>query len=265
MISFNNQNYAIKDGNICIPLMIDGKSKRVSIPMILTEYQLRHLQYKRGSLRITEKSGKWMAQIAVDVPEEANDFYNTMGIDLGLKVPAVAVTNDEKVKFFGNGRKNKYMKRRYRTLRKKLGQSKKLKAIKKLNNKEQRWMKNEDHRVSRQIIDFAIQNKVSEIKVEQLANIRNTARTSRKNAKNLHSWSFHRLMSMISYKAKLVGIRVSFVDPRYTSQICPKCGFKNKAKDRNYGCGCGYRKHRDIVGALNIRNAPVISGKRKSA
>ncbi len=57
-----------------------------------------------------------------------------------------------------------------------------------------------------------------------------------------------------------MGVRVEYVDPAYTSQICPVCGQLNKAKGRNYTCDCGYHVHRDLVGAINIINAPVIAG-----
>lgn len=45
-----------------------------------------------------------------------------LGVDLGIKVPAVASTDCDKVRFFGNGRENKYMKRKFRARRKELGQ-----------------------------------------------------------------------------------------------------------------------------------------------
>ena len=48
-------------------------------------------------------------------------------------------------------------------------------------------MKDQDHKISRQIVNFAIENNVSIIRLENLTNIRNTARTSRKNEKNLHT------------------------------------------------------------------------------
>ena len=188
-----------------------------------------------------------------------------MGIDLGLKIPAVAVTKEGKTKFVGNGRQNKYIKRMHRATRKKLGKLKKEKAINKLNNKEQRWMQDTDHKVSRQLISFAKENNVSVIRMEKLANIRNTTRTSRKNEKNLHTWSFYRLAKFIEYKAILEGIKVEYVNPKYTSQTCPACGKKNKAKDRKYQCSCGFKKHRDMVGAINIISAPVVSGKSLSA
>ena len=72
------------------------------------------------------------------------------------------------------------MKRKFRSVRKKLGENKKLNAIRQLDDKEQRWMQDQDHKVSREIIDFATDNNISVIRLEQLTNIRQTARTSRK-------------------------------------------------------------------------------------
>jgi IS605 OrfB family transposase len=260
VITWNNQNYRIEKDSLSIPLWIDEKSQRISIAGVITKYQLERLSGKLGSLRITQKSGKWIAQIAIHTEEESTCGDAVMGIDLGLKVPAVAVTESGKTKFFGNGRENKYKKRFYRSKRKKLGMAKKQSAIKKLNNKEQRWMRDKDHKISREIVNFAKENNVSIIRLEQLQNIRNTARTSRKNAKNLHTWSFYRLASYIEYKANMAGIKVVYVNPRYTSQVCPACGEKNKARDRGYKCTCGFKTHRDRVGAMNIIYAPISSG-----
>ena len=78
------------------------------------------------------------------------------------------------------------MKRKFRSVRKKLGENKKLNAIRQLDDKEQRWMQDQDHKVSREIIDFAIDNNISVIRLEQLTNIRQTARTSRKTRKSTH-------------------------------------------------------------------------------
>lgn len=175
------------------------------------------------------------------------------------------VTDDGKVRFFGNGRQNKFKKRKFRSVRKKLAEKKKLNAIRKINNKEQRWMEDKDHKVSRAIVNFAIENKISVIRLERLANIRQTTRTSRKNEKNLHTWSFYRLSQFIEYKAKLEGIKVEYVNPAYTSQTCPKCSERNKAQDRKYKCKCGFEGHRDIIGAMNIRYVPVVDGKSQSA
>ena len=247
------------------PVWFNGKSKRISVKTNLTNYQTGLLQNKFGTLRITQKSGKYIAQIAVQVQESETIGTQTIGIDLGLKIPAVAASDNGKVRFFGNGRQNKFVKRKHRSVRRKLGKLKKLNAIRKRDNKEQRWMKDQDHKVSRQIVNFAKDNHASIIRLEALSGIRQTARTSRKNEKNLHSWSFYRLAQYIEYKAKLAGIAVEYVNPKYTSQTCPVCGERNKANDRKYKCGCGFKGHRDIVGALNIISAPMADGKSLSA
>lgn len=266
VIVWNNQNYTIKDNDIAMPFMINGKSKRAIIKADLSNSRTQKLlRNKLGTLRITKKNKKWIAQISVTMFTPTFTGDKAMGVDLGLKIPAVLVTEDGKTRFFGNGRENKYMKRKFRAKRKALGKAKKLNGIKKSKDKEQRWMKDKDHKISRQIIDFAKKNNVSVIRLEKLTKIRNTARTSRKNEKNLHTWSFYRLAQFIEYKASLEGIEVEYVNPEYTSQICPECGKKNKAKDRKYKCSCGYHTHRDRVGAINIITAPVIDGNRLSA
>lgn len=262
---WNNQNHGLKDNLLSFPVLIKGKSKRIEVPIVLTDYQKKLLANKFGSLRISQKSGKYIAQIAIQVTESTVTGNQAMGIDLGLKIPAVAVTETGKTKFFGNGRQNKFIKRKHRSVRRKLGKLKKLDAIRKRHNKEQRWMKDQDHKVSRQIINFAKDNNVATVRLEQLSGIRQTARTSRINEKNLHNWSFYRLAQYIEYKANLAGIKVEYVNPKYTSQTCPNCGERNKAGDRKYKCGCGFKGHRDRVGALNIISAPVIDGNSLSA
>ena len=138
-------------------------------------------------------------------------------------------------------------------------------AVVKTNNKEQRIMKDTDHKLSREIVNTAKAHDISVIKLERLQNIRSTTRTSRKNNHSLHTWSFYRLATFVEYKAKLAGIKVEYVDPAYTSQICPICGSIQHAKDRNYICRCGYQTHRDLLGAINIYNSTEYIGNRYTA
>ena len=258
----NNQNFKIRDNCIAFPVLINGKSKRISIRTSMTDKQKQiFANTKFGTMRIVYKDNKIVAQIVYEVAEPGyTDDGNVMGVDLGIKCPAVSYISDGSVKFYGNGRKNKYMRRHYKYLRKKLGKAKKTDAIKRINNKEQRIMKDIDHKLSREIVNTATAHGVSVIKMEQLANIRSTTRTSRKNNHSLHTWSFYRLAQFIEYKAKLAGIKVEYVNPAYTSQKCPVCGNVHHANDRKYICKCGFHTHRDILGAMNIRNSTEYVG-----
>lgn len=260
----NNQNFKFKNNFIQFPVLIDGKSKRLSIRTSLTKEQKALLENsKLGMMRIVCKNNKIIAQIAYEA-EELNTQAdgNIMGVDLGIKCPAVSYTSDGSVKFHGNGRQNKHMRRHYKALRKRLQKAKNIKAVKRISNKEQRIMKDIDHKISRDIVNTAIAHNVSTIRLEQLSNIRSSTRKSRKNNKSLHTWSFYRLAQYIEYKARLAGIKVEFVNPAYTSQMCPICGSLNHADDRDYECTCGYKAHRDLVGAINICNSTECVGDR---
>ncbi len=260
----NNQNFKLNGNVIEFPVCIDGKSKRIAIRTAMTDRQKQiFAKSKLGTMRIVCKENKIVAQIVYEVAEKAYfDKGTVMGIDLGIKCPAVSYSADGSVKFYGNGRKNKYMRRRYQQLRKKLQKEKHIDALKHINNKEQRMMKDIDHKISHDIIETAVAHDVSLIKLEQLSNIRSTTRTSRKNNHSLHNWSFYRLAQYIEYKAKLAGIRVEYVNPAYTSQRCPVCGHVHHANDRNYTCHCGFHTHRDLLGAMNICNSTEYVGDR---
>ena len=262
----NNQNFKIQDNYISFPVMIDGRSKRILVKTKMTDRQKLILSSHRlGTMRIVVKNKNTLiAQFVYEINEikELNESNNVMGVDLGIKCPAVGYCTDGSVKFYGNGRKNKYMRRHYANLRKWFQKSKKPSIVKRIKNKEQRIMKDIDHKISREIVNTAKKHKAKVIKLEQLENIRSTTRTSRKNNPSLHTWSFYRLSQYIEYKAKLAGIEVEYVNPAYTSQRCPKCGNIHHAKDRKYICKCGYHTHRDLLGAINICNSTKYIGNR---
>jgi len=139
--------------------------------------------------------------------------------------------------------------------------------LRKSQGKERRWMKNINHQLSRHIVNYAEAQGVRVIKLEALAGIREgTTRTSRgasarKNNRMQNTWSFYQLAAFITYKAERLGITVERVDPAYTSQECPACGKHNKAQDRLYRCAdCGWRGHRDAVGAVAISRRTGLCG-----
>lgn len=263
----NNQNFKVTDNCIEFPVMVDGKSVRISVATKISDKQKCILaSAKLGTMRIVKKNNSIVVQVVYEKsePEYLADG-NVIGIDLGIKCPAVSCCSDGSVKFYGNGRKNKYMRRHYAYLRKRLQSAKKVKAVKRINNKEQRIMRDIDHKLSHDMIETAVAHNVKVIKLEQLQNVRSATRKSRKNNHSLHSWSFYRLAQFIEYKARLAGIKVEYVNPAYTSQKCPVCGNIHHAQDRNYTCDCGFQSHRDLVGAVNICSSTEYVGNRHTA
>ena len=254
MLSYNNQNFSVDATAIRFPIMADGKAKKTAIKAVIPEEIFALLsESKLGTLRITKKGFHWMAQICVRAEDKEFVGDGILGVDLGILCPAVGVVaGDGKTRFFGNGRQNKHLRRKYKELRRQLGKQKKVNAIRAINNKESRIMRDINHKLSSQIVTFAAENNCGTIHLENLSGIRRTSRLRGKNKASLHNWTFFELASFIEYKARELGIKVIYIKPEYTSQSCPSCGERNKVKDRNYQCGCGYHAHRDRVGALNI-------------
>ncbi|MFD2414514.1 RNA-guided endonuclease TnpB family protein, partial [Paenibacillus rhizoplanae] len=90
----NNQNYTIWGNTISFPVILDGKVQRLAVPALLSDRERDILSNgKLGLLRVVQKSAKWFVQISIERPTKPVDGDEVMGIDLGLKVPAVAVTS----------------------------------------------------------------------------------------------------------------------------------------------------------------------------
>ena len=120
-------------------------------------------------------------------------------------------------------------------------------------------MRDVNHRVSKEIVKFAIKNGVSTIGLEDLTGIRDStiSKIPKKNRYNHSSWAFRQLQSFIEYKARETGITTYFVDPAYTSQTCSRCNHisKNNLNRLNFKCGiCGYENNADLNGAMNIEH-----------
>lgn len=94
--------------------------------------------------------------------------------------------------------------------------------------------------------------------IEDLSGIRSaTERIRVKDRYVLVSWSYYDLEKKLTYKALEHGQKVIKVDPRYTSQTCPKCGHiesanRNKAKHLFCCKNCGYSSNDDCIGAMNL-------------
>ncbi len=107
--------------------------------------------------------------------------------------------------------------------------------------------------MSRKIVDTAFEHRCG-IRLEDLSGITSTVRTRRSFRYSLHSWSFYQLKDMIEYKARLLGVKVEYVNPAYTSKTCSKCGSIGDRSKKEFMCpACGHVDHANA--AFNIAKA----------
>jgi len=189
------------------------------------------------------------------------DASTFMGVDVGINYLAVASTTDKKCKFFAGG-EIKNLRNQYKSMRARLQSKGTLSAkrmLKHLSGKEQRLMRDVNHKISKEIVKFAIDNNVSVIGLEDLNGIKEStiANVPKKKRHNHSSWAYRQLQTFIEYKAREVGIVTHYVDPAHTSQTCIRCNHISKTNRYRleFRCElCGYENNADLNGAMNIEH-----------
>lgn len=70
-----------------------------------------------------------------------------------------------------------------------------------------------------------------------------------------NSWSFYQLRQFLFYKSIKFGVKLHFVDPRYTSKSCHCCGVIGNRQGKKFSCvnlACGWVGDADGNGSKNI-------------
>lgn len=141
------------------------------------------------------------------------------------------------------------------------GRKHKLKAMDRFAEYESNWVKTQNHKISKRIIDFAIKNNAGTIKLELLDGFG----AEHKDNIVLKNWTYYQLGEMIQYKAKREGITVLHIDPYHTSKTCAECGKVHNidTKVRKIECECGNSYERDYNAAVNIARSDIIVSKKE--
>ncbi|MEU7898953.1 transposase [Nonomuraea sp. NPDC049152] len=135
--------------------------------------------------------------------------------------------------------------------------------LRRMSGREHRMMTDVNHQISKHMVRET-ERTGRGIAMEQLHGIRGRARAYRSQRRTLHSWAFAQQIAFTRYKAARLGIAFALVDPSYTSQCCPECGFVSKAnrpvRGRFLCTRCGLAGHADHIAARNIAQRAVASG-----
>ena len=235
---------------------VDGRQR---IPFVCGKRQEELLQGQRGESDLVLIHGEFYLLAVCDVETpEPQDVHDVLGCDLGIVNLA---TDSDGEHYSGKAIEDNRHKHEHRrkNLQKKQTQSAKRK-LKKISGKQARFQSNTNHTISKRLVQKA-QDTERAIALEDLTGIRNRSRFRRKQRSKFANWSFYQLRQYITYKAMLAGIPVIFVDPRYTSQTCPVCGYVSKSNRPNqstFSCvSCGYSANADTTAAINIARAAV--------
>ncbi|AOQ23059.1 IS200/IS605 family transposase ISHarch20 [Moorella thermoacetica] len=274
--NFNSQNFRVEkeasqNGGAVWKASFPTLEKRVGVPVEVSAYQEKYLemplsgQAKQGTARLVRRGKEWFIHLSLtmSIAEEKSRTGKIMGIDLG-QIDLLVATVAGQTLFF-SGAPLAYIRRRFARLRHSLQKARAYRAIKRLGDKEHRWVTDVNHKISRVVVKFAKSQGVILIRMENLKGVRWTTRQrkvqKRDHGRNLDYWPYYQLQQFIKYKAALAGTRVEFVNRDNTSLTCSRCGetVKSRPQGRWFKCPrCKETMHVDANAASNI--AQAISG-----
>ena len=248
----------LKTGQVSINT--NNKREKVDITFKNREHFLEG--HKLGEAKLITKNGKWFLYISAtkEYPEfQKEKVQHVVGIDRGLRF--LATTFDEKGNsHFINGKeilsKRRHFKKLRQSLQKKNTKSAK-RRIRKIGQRENRWMTDVNHQLSKTLVDYYGPNTL--FVLEDLTNVRFATEKHHKDSRyEAVSWAFYQFEQHLTYKARMNESEVLKVYAYYTSQRCPKCGTIDKKnrlnKEHAFCCkNCAYKSNDDRVAAINIQ------------
>jgi len=177
-----------------------------------------------------------------------------LGIDRGLR-NIVSCSNGYEV----SGKKRNRIKRK-RAFQRKALQAKSTRSakrfLKRLGRREKRFSLNENHIISKEIVNLPYTDFI----LEKLSKMKRNK--GKRFNRRISNWSYYQLEQLLTYKAEALGKRVCFVDARYTSQRCNCCGHidrNNRNGEKFYCNSCGHSDMADLNAAKNIRDLWIKS------
>ena len=113
------------------------------------------------------------------------------------------------------------------------------------------------HKVSRDVVGWVSQFSAPVLVFEDLKDMRDSIDYGTRMNRRLHSLPFAALQEMVSYKAAWKGIPSDEVDPKYTSQRCPRteCQYTARANrhKKRFKCQqCEFQDHADRKAAVCV-------------
>jgi putative transposase len=229
--------------------------KREKLLLSFSEYHRSIVdqgKFKAATISRERTTGRYKLNLVfeLETPPQIMQDNLTVGIDRGIKNIA---TLSDGTNF--SGKETNKVRRKYlfvkRALQKKGTWSAK-RRLKSLSGREKRFIRDANHCLTKQLVKMPFTNFV----VEDLSGIRNKRRGKKMN-KLLSNWPYHQMELFLYYKLEAVGKQMHYVDARYTSQRCNRCGHiskSNRTKGR-FGCVlCGHEDLADLNASRNIRD-----------
>lgn len=279
--TYDARTFSFREKDWTVSLTLIGGRQRFTLAISNYQRGLLKEQKPKTATLVKRNDGSYYLNIQLEsIPEKPQQTDKILGCDLGRT--DICVTSENEAY---SGKQTTKIRDHYSNLRSIL-QQKAAKGtrssrrrcrelLQRLSGKERRFQTHQNHTISYQLVQKAKANK-QVIALEDLTGIRertNELPRTKTERRRSNSWSFHQLRQFLIYKCIKFAVKLVFVDPRYTSQMChnykrfadrvsarklsylhihPVQG-KSYRSGKSFRCGhCSWRGDADWNGSLNI-------------
>jgi len=235
--------------------------KWVVLRLLHGRYHGRFKDMKLGEARLVlEKDGNLYLNVtfrrAVTLSEIGADA-KVIAVDVNENV--VVYGNDDFIERFETNEgiiRTRYFLKRRRIQSRIRGRGLRARLLGKYKGRERHRVGEIYYRATKEIIDKAKEVGATIIVMEDLRRLNEEDKGSRELNGRIHRWSYKRFQQILEYQARLHGLNVKYVEPTYTSSICPICG--DELEESSNGrrlrkCRrCGLEEDRDAIAVRNL-------------
>jgi putative transposase len=254
------------------PNQLKLDNRRIFLPKLgwIGFYSSRKIDGDIKNATVSYSGGHWYISIQTEKEISIDKYREPKDIGIDLGVSKFVSLSDGQQKLPKNSFKNNQTKlaKEQRKLSKKVKFSnnwhKQKKKITQLHSKIANTRKDYIHKVSNEICKSHTRIFIEDLKIANMSkSAKGTIENKGKNVKaksglnkSILDQGWYEFARQLEYKSSWNGGEVIRVNPRYTSQICSNCGYRdsdNRLSQAKFECkACGYKENADINAAKNI-------------
>jgi len=218
------------------------------------------------SLNVIECNGQLLGRVTLTLEAPEPQGILPVGIDLNETNALVAVDADNR-ELFISGRDIKVKNIRTRKTRSRL--QRKLathkaerrdtrsvrRRLKRLGRKQGNRTRTFAQQTAKKLLNWAPFGAVLIFEDLHMPKVSKKLRMRKGVRRRLSQWQHNLMRQCLTNKAQERGMLVEYVNPRYTSQDCSRCGLRGLRQKHRFACPhCFHVAHADVNAAYNIRN-----------
>jgi IS605 OrfB family transposase len=269
VVRFDRRLFAFSETRRGNPVLtLRTNTKRIGFPVRRDGAYLRlHVHVAQGwelTSIIMKSSQRLLAVVSKETPIPLTRV-NWLGVDINSPRIAVSIVSPGtailKQTYHGKGISAKQFgfEERRAALQQYSDTNSRSKAglrLRRLSKRQRNYVRTSIWTVANQIVKLA-ETFNANIAIEKLTHLgKRRGQWNRGSRRKTNRIPYAFLRHALGHVAERQRIFVSEVNPRYTSQMCPRCGYTGKSNWRNYTyfkcTACGFEANRDRVASVNI-------------